>query len=33
MEKIKKEMNDKFLDYFPEEVIEWESKLQKPENK
>ena len=30
---IKGKKVDKFLDYFPEEVIEWESKLQKPENK
>ncbi len=29
---IKGKKVDKFLDYFPEEVSEWESKLKKPEN-
>lgn len=30
---IKGKKVDKFLDYFPEEVSEWESKLKKPETK
>ena len=29
---IKGRKVDKFLDYFPEEVSEWESKLEKPVN-
>ena len=29
---IKGKKIDKFLDYFPDEVSEWESKLKKPSN-
>ena len=29
---IKGKKVDKFLDYFPDEVSEWEAKLKKPEN-